>query len=260
MEVFSQQARDALYGSYFLFASDTKAPDLLRVINFTATGVQFGRVQMNVEPVSENCTLSSAPLLGAELLPVPGGKQIIKIGHGKAEKFIFKDKTGNVYTRLAAAPSCGTVWVYRPEEPKPKRSGGGTKRKAPTRPAHNKTETAAVEEEDEDEQADGADTEVLDDPPAEDKPQKEQEKEEVHHPPVKRKAVQPVATARTSKTTPAENKNQATSVRGAADASQGTTKRPRSPTLDRNLEAILNQCAPNVAQFAEDLREGDLDD
>ena len=270
MEVFTQQTRDALYGRYFLYAVQGKQPDLLRIINFTPTGVIFGRVPMIVSQHDDDSFASTANY-SADLLPVPGCKPIQVTRDGPTDRYVYNNtKTGKRYTKRYTMwePTPNVAWPWSTEKPKPKsrKSTGGSKRKAPS--ASKKTKHA--DDADEQEQADDAeqDEQEPDDAAQEEVPS-EPEEEVVVRKVSKPKPALKQTQSHAQPAKPAVQKKPQLPVTNVS-LKQPTPIRPvskvltpppskliRSPKRAETMDQIIDSSVPEIGEFLNDLRDGD---
>jgi hypothetical protein len=230
MEVFSQKTRDALYGSYFVYAKPGKEPDMLRVVNFTPNGVQFGRVVMKITAINEHCFYSE-PDHAAGLLLIPGSKHITvttEYPESGAELYTYVDaKTGNKY--IKQSPTAFSAWQWSAEStPTPKvkpapgtRAASAAKPKAEKQGSAKKRAVASA--------AVAGSEEVKLATKGEQQPSNQQQ-------PQKKPRAAP---------------------RSAASSPSRSSAKPAA--AHSSMQELLDEAAPEMSQFLDDLREEDED-
>lgn len=115
METLSQDVRDRLYGAYFMLNKPGVPPDVMRVVNFTKTGVQVARVQSH--QADDAVTFDYT----APLLPTTANKLLVFPPNGGQPRF-GSDKAG-WYECITGAPLPVVVAVQAKPAPakKPKK-------------------------------------------------------------------------------------------------------------------------------------------
>ena len=277
MEVFSQKTRDALYGRFFLYAEPGKEPDMLRIVNFTATGVQFGRVVMKVTKCEEHC-FTSEPDHTAGLLLIPGSKHItVTLSESGSELYSYADlKTGNVYNSVytsclvAAVATANECWRWSPGPiAKTKSSGGGgSKRTSSGKP---KPKKRAVEKAEAVDGSKAPSSPVV--APVADAKKPQQRSHQQHEPQQQQQQQQQQPKQQknpsaSSATKPCAKPSAAPPAARAATATKKPPSVSRASTLTEqavetpytSIEALIDENAPEIGEFLDDLREGDEQD